>query len=507
MAITAQFDADFSAFNTEVGKAEQQLTLFEMSTAKTGTSIAGMGTTTTKTTTQFNTMTQSFQQFDGVLNAVGIHLGPAVKGLNDIGAASGKSASQLGLFATAGLLVGAAMAGWNIGRKIADLLGLDEAIANSTAKLMGWGDVAAQTAGAKADVLALATKRLREMTGDATRTVTDFSDAMRINQQWVDEHKKGAKEAAKATEEWTKAMEAVNVAGQNHNAVLKTMSASTIAAAKSALDHGVALDTVATAYKLTASQIAAVEAALKAEQEAAKASEKEHARITAELKEHWDAVLAIRDKALGKDAIEKATQWNEALFLLGGTVDKLSQEQLTELQGVMTEAMTAMARNGQLTAEGAAQFNDFAAAAAQASTALRPVVDTTVDLVAAQAQLVAEADAATAALIKQGDTAKAVAQGAADGWGLHPGGQAPSSGGLVQAGRIGGDMFLVNPKTGEIVQKLERKFGDSFLGWGTPGPPPTVHLTVQGNILTQDELGRVVSEAMMSRITRTGTVV
>jgi hypothetical protein len=60
-----------------------------------------------------------------------------------------------------------------------------------------------------------------------------------------------------------------------------------------------------------------------------------------------------------------------------------------------------------------------------------------------------------------------------------------------------GNQFLVNPKTGEVIQKLERKFGDGFLGWGTPGPPPTVNLTVEGNILgTQNELARLIGDAL-----------
>ncbi len=476
MAITAQFDADFSAFNSEVGKAEQQLVKFEGQTTQTSKSISGMGTTT-------NTFTESFRQFDGVLNAVGIHLGPAVKGLNDIQQAAGKSASALGLMSTAGLLVGSAMAGWQIGRKIAEWFGLDQVIAQTTARLMGWGDLVKETAGAKADVLALATQR-------AGRAITDMNEAMKVNQEWVDAHKKGAKEAAKVNDEWAKAMDTVRIAGQNNDAVLKTMSASTIAAAKAALDHGVSMDTVATAYKLTASQIAAVEAALKAEQEAIKASEKEHARITAELKQHWDAVLEIRDKALGKDAIEKATQWTEAIFLLGNSVQKLSHEQLVDLQAAMTEAMTAMARNGDLTAEQALQFNDFAAAAAAAETALRPVVEVTNELAAAQTAQAAASGAALGALQQ--------VAAATNTWGLHPGGQGPaSSGGLKQVGDSMGNQFLVNPKTGEVIQKLERKFGDGFLGWGTPGPPPTVNLTVEGNILgTQNELARLIGDAL-----------
>ena len=434
MAITAQFDADFSQFNTEVGKAEQSLTGLEMSTAQTSTAIMGMGTVTTSTSQTFTAASKSMQQFDSLLGAVGIHVGPAIKGIQELAAGAAAGVGSLGALGVAGLVLGTAMAAWKIGTVIHDLVqkfvDLDGAIASAAVKLGLFADVGAAQAAAKADTLAAATKHLREMTGDATATVTDFSKAVEINSQWLDAHKKAAKEAAKANEEWAKAMETVRIAGQDNDAVLRTMSASTIAAAKAALDHGVAMGTVQTAYKLTASQIAAVEAALKSEQEAIKASEKEHARITAELKQHWDAVLAIRDEALGKDAIEKATQWTEAIQLLGGSVKTLSESQLTDLKKVMDEAMTAMARNGNLTMEQAAAFNTFSAAAAAAETALRPVVTVTDDLVTAQAALVAEADAATAALKKQGEEAEAAARAVSSGWGLHPGGQGPASSGL-----------------------------------------------------------------------------
>jgi len=493
MAITAQFDADFSQFNAEVGKAEQQLNLFEMSTVKTGTAIAGMGTVTTKTAPGVNTLTSSLRQFDGVLNAAGIHIGPAIKAIEDIGAASGKTAGEVGKLGTAGLIVGTFAAAFTTARWIIDkwFPDLDKAVANSTAKLMGWGDLAAETAGAKMDTLAAATKHLREMTGDATATVTDFGDAVRINNQWLEAHKKGATDAAKAADEWTKATETVRIAMQDHDAVLRTIKGSTVAAATAALEHGVALDTVRTAYKLTESQIAAVEAALKSEQEAAKASEQEHARITAELKTHWDAVLAIRDQALGKDAIEKATQWTEAIFLLGNSVQKLSHEQLVDLQAAMTEAMTAMARNGELTAEQALQFNDFSAAAAAAEAALRPVVEVTNELAAAQTAQAAASGDALAALQSVND--------ATNTWGLHPGGTAQTSSGAIRSMSDSmGNQFLVNAQTGEIIEALERKFGDSFLGWGPKGPPPTVNLTVEGNVLgTQNELAKLISDSLM----------
>lgn len=537
MAITANFDADFSQFSAEVGKAEQQLTGFEAQTAQTGTAIAGMGTVTTSTTPAFTAMAGSLRQFDGVLSAVGIHIGPAVQGISELGQATGKTVGELGLFTTAGLVAGAAMAGWNIGRKIADFFGLDTAIANATARLFGWGDAVAQTAGANDDVLKLASER-------AKRTITDLTEARAINQKWVDDFKKSSKDAAKANEEFAKAQETVNIAGQNWQAVLKTIAPATVAAAKAALDHGVAQDTVATAYRLTAPQIAAVTSALKADEEAAKAAEKEHARITAELKQHWDAVLAIRDEALGTDAVEKATQWTEAIFLLGGNLDKLSHEQLVALQAAMTEAMTAMARNGQLTDEGAAQFNSFATAAAAAQTALRPVVTVTDDLVTAQAKLVAENDAVLAAMYKTNDAAKAAAKAlqdakdAANAWGLHAGGTGGTAlPGSQQTTDSMGNRYLTSP-TGQRVPlgphgELPGNWFEQYTGQSSfneaynPLLPSGRRLAggqssnvvqvnsgaiqmmfpIANNPQAMDQLASVVGDALMSRITRTGAVV
>lgn len=102
----------------------------------------------------------AFGAVDQVLASLGIHIGPEVKGLAELGDASGKSAAQLGLVATAGLVVGAGVAGWKIGRAISDFFDLDHVIGDATAKLLGWGDVAAQVAGNKADQLARASARV-----------------------------------------------------------------------------------------------------------------------------------------------------------------------------------------------------------------------------------------------------------------------------------------------------------------------------------------------------------
>ena len=115
----------------------------------------------------------AFDQVDKSLAAAGIQLGPIPGMLDELSAAAGKSVTQLGLFGTAGAAVAAGMAGWSVGRQIADWFDLDEKIGNATAKLMGWGDVAAETAAAKTDTLARAS-------AVAGREISTMAEAIRV---------------------------------------------------------------------------------------------------------------------------------------------------------------------------------------------------------------------------------------------------------------------------------------------------------------------------------------
>lgn len=90
-------------------------------------------------------------KFDGILSAMGINLSGPIRAIGEIGDMAGKSVKDIGLLGSAGAALGAGIAGWKIGRAIADFFGLDEAIGNATAKLMGFGDMAAEVAGAKAE--------------------------------------------------------------------------------------------------------------------------------------------------------------------------------------------------------------------------------------------------------------------------------------------------------------------------------------------------------------------
>jgi hypothetical protein len=201
-----------------------------------------------------------------------------VRALGQLGEAAGKTASEIGLIGTAGLVLGAAIGGWKIGRAIADFFSLDEAIGNATAKLLGWGDAQAAASGARGDVLALATQR-------SGHAVTDLTEAMRINDEWFKKHQKGAVDAAKATEDWNKAMVELNSSGEGWQGTLDTIDGETVDAIRSYLDAGVATSALATAYGLTDAQMKAITSSMAAAKEATAALAEEDRKALHELDE------------------------------------------------------------------------------------------------------------------------------------------------------------------------------------------------------------------------------
>jgi len=136
----------------------------------------------------------TLRQIDGPLNLVGIHISGVRQAVDDLEHAT-QQAAQGGLsnFSQAGLVLGAGIAGWQIGRAISEFFNLDEIIGNATAKLLGFGDAEAEAAGARADSLARASKAM----GFA---INDLSTAMIINED-------AAKKATAANNEYSNSIE------------------------------------------------------------------------------------------------------------------------------------------------------------------------------------------------------------------------------------------------------------------------------------------------------------
>jgi hypothetical protein len=485
MAITATFTADFSQFSSEVKKAETQLDLFETSSATTSTAIEKLSTTTKQASSSASQITSAYRQFDGALSAAGINIGPAVKGIEDLAGAAGKTASQLGAVATAGLVVGTAMAAWNLGRQVAEWFNLDQAIGNATAKLLGFGDVAAQTKGAVDDALKLASER-------AGHLVTTMDEAVRVNTKWREDRLKGAKQESEALKDWKKANDEVLIAAQNHQRVLDTLNPQVVEAAKFALEHGVSQQKVATAYQLTASEIAAVVAVMKQEEAAAKAAQKAseeaaaaikkaNEEAAAAIKKHWDGVGAVIDRVFGVEALQAATTWVDAINTMGGSVNHLRSAELEELNQTMLEGIDALARSGQLTSQQSSEFAALAVQAQAALAALRPVVDVTEDLVKAQWDYVTALDEEARAQKRAADAAQ----------------QANQAKG-TQAG------LLPNAVIGRNGVALDM-FGRPVVAGGGIAQLPVVNVSVDGNIIgTEAELARLIGNAMTGHYSKGG---
>ena len=504
MAITAKFTADFDDFNRDVKKAEVQLDLFEKEAGQAGTALGTLTTTTRNTGTQVNSVTSAYKQFDGALSAAGINIGATVRGLEDMSAAAGKTIGQLGLLTTAGLTVGAAMTGWNFGRAIAGYFDLDRAIGENLAKWMGWGDVAKETAGAVSDALTLASQR-------AGRPITDMTEAIRINAQFMKDRNKTIKEDAEALKEWEKANSAVVIASQNHSAILAKMNPQVVEATKFALDHGVSQKDVATAYKLTAPEIAAVNWQLEQEVIRLKEVEAWNKLVADAMKTHWDGVGDVVDQVLGVDALKAATTWTDAIDAMGGSVANLRANELEQLKTTMLAGIDALARMGQLTTEQSSHFANLAAAADTALAALRPQVTVTEDLSKAMWDYVRALDAEAEAQRKAGEAAtekaagdeqraKAMTSHGKGKWkdiattitpGTTPGafGQLTTAWGL--SGRIG-QTALQAPIGGHAGQTLAGGAGGM---WWTP----TTNIVINGSVLgNKDEIARVVGDAVTS---------
>lgn len=162
MAVTGVFTADFSSFDKAVTQSAKNLDTLDAGTEKVNSSlrlmtqtqeqmldkigasggrIQDVGKSAEQSGGQVNSLTESYKQFDGMLQAAGINIGPQVKGLEDLANMAGKTATELGAIGTAGAIAGAALTGWKIGSLIADVTNLDEAFGNLLSNLAGWGDI------------------------------------------------------------------------------------------------------------------------------------------------------------------------------------------------------------------------------------------------------------------------------------------------------------------------------------------------------------------------------
>jgi hypothetical protein len=237
----ATLEADFSEFHAEATKADADMGKLTQSAAAVEQSLGNVTSAQGKSASATNSAVTAMRQFDGVLASVGLNINSQIRAIDDLAAAAGKTTSQIGALGSAGLVVGAAFAGWEIGRTIANVFGLDQAIVHLTGSSQ---ELKNQVAAAQLETIA------RAMAQGASSTISYAGAVEFLNQK----HKAGIE----AQKDFTAGLKAITEAGQGWQQTLDTIDGSVVEAIKFYLEAGVSQKDLAAAYGLTAAQIRAV---------------------------------------------------------------------------------------------------------------------------------------------------------------------------------------------------------------------------------------------------------
>jgi len=321
MPLTGALQADFSDFVTEANKASAALGVMEAEGKKTGATLAKTGQAVDGMASSGAGLTQlssGLRLVDQSANAMGISLAKPIGMIDELGQVAGKTTADLGALGTAGAVAGAALAGWSVGRWLADLTGSDEIIGRLTANLLGIGD-AAEVAGYKQDILAKAS-------ATSGRTITDLNEAMTINYDAVKQHTAAVDTAIHRQALWEKEIRAhrdvlpeITAALANHTATTKQLET----------QYGMTAAAIEYYVQKTKTQTAAQDEATRKTEAAAAALEK------------------LRGSMFGTDDIASAQQYMAAL----GTVSnltKMTADEQGKLNTVLGTAIDAYTRAGEV---------------------------------------------------------------------------------------------------------------------------------------------------------------
>lgn len=339
MALSGTFAADFSAFVKESEKATVALTDMQAAGVKVETSVnksftsmtANAAKSTTATTTlgttstnTFTTMANELRTVDQSMAAFGLNINPVVHVMTELGQASGKTATDLGTLGTASAVAAAAFAGWNLGRWIADITGADAAIADFASTLMGTGSAAAETYGAKLDLIQLAIRRGYE-------GIPSFDQALKYNTEWVKQNAEQYNTATNRVGGWT--AELAKAKGG-----LPALTAE-IESGNSTVQE------MATHFGVSTRAIEYQTRVIREQAEALKAQEAAQKKAAAEAQAHADAMQRLQDSMFGYDAIAKAQQYLEALVNIEN-VTQMSTAAQAQMHATLGEAIDAYTRLG-----------------------------------------------------------------------------------------------------------------------------------------------------------------
>lgn len=250
--------------------------------------------------------------------------------LNDIAGAAGLTVEGLGLLNAAGLVVGAGVAGWGLGRAIADLTGLDEKIGHATAALIGWGSVGAESAAAKADVLARATKNVGY-------EVTNLTEAILINNEAQQKWLKDAQEISNAQQRLRAPAESAREIAGWYADIEKVRASGVLPSLTRDLEsHSFSVSELAARYRIAAPAVAQFQKDLQTAAE-------HHKEL---LKFSEDAIKRLNDQQKEGEARAKAFETAYTHAMIEGekhtdALNKKAETLLTTMTNLRVEALKA----------------------------------------------------------------------------------------------------------------------------------------------------------------------
>jgi len=371
--------ADFSDFHFEIDKSVVKLKDLEGASGHADNALG-----------EFS---EGLGVVDKTLNALGVHIGPQIRAIQELGNVSGVTFEKLGLWGSLGLAASVGTATYAITTMALEFTGLDKAI---TGAVDSWAGFDAQRAGAAMDVLARATQIAgreikdfdtamqiikrhnaelnesfntgaqrvadwnREITAhkadmpqiaaelqNHSSTVKQLAQHYGISAEAIEYYTRRATENAKILKGWHEAEEAhikkvkaaqeeLNQAGGGWRDTLKTITPAVAAAATEYIAMGQSLTTIATASNLSTIQVNALDKAYKEQIATLAALEPKTQSL-----DTWMRTVGTQFQV----AAESGDQFKTMLELTGGTVDAIVPK-IEKLDTVFRSVTTAAAAAG-----------------------------------------------------------------------------------------------------------------------------------------------------------------
>jgi len=319
MPLTGALQADFDPFVAEAQKASAALGVMDAEAKKTGVTLAKTGAVMDGfgKEASFSQLSTGLKTVDATANAMGVSMAKPIAAIEELGKVSGMTYQQLGLLGSAGVAVGVAVTGWELGKWISDMTGGLETAKNLQDRLYGSAD-AADAAANKAAILDLAFRRTGE-------TFTDVNLALEASNKWIKEHQQEITKAADRQAYWEGqlrlfggSLPRMEEALKNHTTTVKQLH----------IEYGINAE--ALTYYL----------AKKKDEEAAllKTTQEAEAAAAAQQK--------LKDAMFGGDSITKA---NEMVAALGGVsnLSRMTAEEQAKLNAAVGEGIETYKRWGQ----------------------------------------------------------------------------------------------------------------------------------------------------------------